>query len=354
MRFQDAALVLSPSDLAGFLSCRHRTGLDLAVASKALVKPRVDNPFAAILQKHGEDHERAYVDLLRSKNLQVVNARPKADTPYDEQDRLTREAMAAGADVIVQARLVKPTRDSANELPMAGYADVLVRVEKPSVLGPWSYEAQDTKLAHETKGGTILQLSAYSDMLHAMQGVQPSNFQVVTPLATESYRVDDYAAFYRMVLDALIRELQKGHERLRADYYPEPVEHCEICAWNETCEKRRRADDHLSFIAGCGRAQRLELVAQHIATLKAAAAMSVPVTFAPKRGSRETYDRLGDQARLQYQQRRPLPRLMRSGCRRVLLERATAWSRRTHRPQPAADIRGHPSLSACLRRTARR
>jgi uncharacterized protein len=32
-------------------------------------------------------------------------------------------------------------------------------VETPSALGVWSYEVIDTKLARETKGGTILQLS---------------------------------------------------------------------------------------------------------------------------------------------------------------------------------------------------
>jgi hypothetical protein len=36
---------------------------------------------------------------------------------------------------------------------------VLKRVETPSALGVWSYEVIDTKLARETKGGTILQLS---------------------------------------------------------------------------------------------------------------------------------------------------------------------------------------------------
>ena len=39
------------------------------------------------------------------------------------------------------------------------------RVETPSALGPWSYEVIDTKLARETKGNTVLQLSLYSDLL---------------------------------------------------------------------------------------------------------------------------------------------------------------------------------------------
>jgi hypothetical protein len=45
--------------------------------------------------------------------------------------------------------------------PWHGRADVLFGVNTPSKLGKWSYEVYDTKLARETKGGTILQLCLY-------------------------------------------------------------------------------------------------------------------------------------------------------------------------------------------------
>ena len=167
MKLDAGALVISPSDLSNFLSCRHRAGLDLAVAHKQLTRPASTNPYAAILRKHGEDHEQEYVDSLLANGLTVVNARPSKETRADESTRLTLDAMATGVDVIFQARL---HGDS-----IAGYADILRRVEKPSALGAWSYEAHDTKLARETKGGTILQLSAYSDMLGGMQGNTSSN-----------------------------------------------------------------------------------------------------------------------------------------------------------------------------------
>ena len=296
MRILDGHLVLSPSDLSNFLTCRHRAGLDLAAARKVIEKPRYEDPYVAMLGRHGDEHERAYVDLLRTQGLAIVNAKPDKDTTAEESTRLTLEAMRAGAQVIVQARL---EGDS-----IAGYADVLLRVETPSNLGAWSYEVQDTKLAKETKGGTILQLSAYSDMVGRIQGRVPESFQVVTPVATERYRVEDYAAYYRMVLATLRSEVAKGHEALLEAYYPEPVEACTVCAWDRRCEKRRRDDDHLSFIAGSGRSHRVELVAQGVPTLAAAAAMTVPVTFKPARGSRETYNRLGDQARVQHLQKK--------------------------------------------------
>jgi uncharacterized protein len=295
MRIAADSLILSPSDISNFLSCRHRIGLELASIHKALQKPRFSDPYAAILARHGADHEQRYVASLKAQGLACINAKPKDDTRSDESLRLTLEAMRSGADVIVQARLEAGV--------IAGYADVLRKVEMSSALGRWSYEAHDTKLTRETKGGTILQLSAYSHMLAEMQGGMPKAFYVVTPVATERYLVADYAAYYRFVRRTLDHELTKGHEQLTSDYYPEPVDACQMCVWEARCEARRRHDDNLYYIAGSTRASRVELTTQGIPTLAAAAAMSVPVTFKPSRGARETYDRLGNQARVQHQQR---------------------------------------------------
>jgi predicted RecB family nuclease len=290
MRILDGELVLSPSDLANFLACRHRAGLDLAAAHKVIERPRHEDPYAAMLKQHGEDHERAYVDSLRSQGKRVEDLTDAADAAEK-----TKAAMRAGVEVIVQARL-------EGEL-IAGYADVLMRVEEKSDLGAWSYQVQDTKLAKETKGGTVLQLVAYSDMVGKIQGKTPEWFQVVTPAASERYRVEDYAAYYRMVLATLRSNVEKGHETLLDSYYPEPVEACAVCVWEARCEARRRKDDHLSYIAGVGRSHRVELTAQGHGTLTAVAGMPVPVAFKPTRGSRETYARLGNQARVQHQQR---------------------------------------------------
>ena len=63
-----------------------------------------------------------------------------------------------------------------------GRPDVLIRIDRPSRnLGAWSYEAADAKLARETRGGTILQLGLYCEMLEALQGLAPDKFHVVTP-----------------------------------------------------------------------------------------------------------------------------------------------------------------------------
>jgi uncharacterized protein len=293
MRVAGHSIILSPSDLSSFLSCRHRTALDLAVARGVLTMPSVDNPFAASLQRLGDTHEQRYVAALRAAGLTVVDL--KDATSRRER---TLAALRAGADIIVQARL------EGDDL--GGYADILRKVDEPSDLGDWSYEVQDTKLARETKGGTIVQLSAYTDMLARIQGRVPAAFQVVTPdpvNPVQSYRTQDYAAYYRTIVTALRTAVSQGHEPLMEAHYPEPVEACAVCRWESRCVARRRANDHLSFIANAGRTHRAELTSQGYDTLAAAARMPVPVTFKPVRGARETYGRIGQQARVQHQQR---------------------------------------------------
>jgi len=297
MRLHASRLVLSPTDLAAFLSCRHRTGLDLAVAQGELAPPAWRDPLGQAFRERGLAHERAYVEWLRGQGLQVADL--SSVDPADAEVH-TREAMRAGADAIYQAVLVGEG--------WRGYADVLCRVPGSSAGAGGVYEVHDTKLARETRGGTVLQLAVYSDLLGAMQGRVPKRFHVVTPGAASSfdihtYLVDDFAAYVRRVRAELLRAVPAGAAALHEAHYPEPVEACGLCRWWQRCEARRRGDDHLSFIAGIGRAQRVELAAQGHGTLAAVASLPLPVPFTPRRGSRDTYGRIREQARVQHRQR---------------------------------------------------
>ena len=53
------------------------------------------------------------------------------------------------------------------------------------------------------------------------------------------------------------------------DTYPEPVDHCDVCRWAAECAARRRADDHLSLVAGISARQRRALTERGVATLEA-------------------------------------------------------------------------------------
>ena len=158
-----------------------------------------------------------------------------------------------GADVIFQAVLFDGRRFV--------YADFLRRVPRPSDLGDWSYEVWDTKLARHAKASAVLQLCLYSDMVAELQGVQPEEMHLAlggVQRETVSFRVADYAAYYRLVAREFEAFLDGG-EVFPVKGTPEPVEHCGVCRWNERCRKQWRDEDDLSLIAGLSSRQRRAL-----------------------------------------------------------------------------------------------
>ena len=181
------ALQLSASDLVGHLNCRHLTNVDLAVAEGRLAKPSVWNPVAEILRERGARHEKDYVDYLMGAGYQVtvING-VSGDASARER---TINAMRSGADIVVQGVF--------HSDGWRGRADVLRKTTGPSSLGPWSYEVIDTKLAQETKSGTVLQLCLYSDLVGSVQGLTPDRTYVVAPWTNykpEAFRTADYGA----------------------------------------------------------------------------------------------------------------------------------------------------------------
>jgi len=285
----------SASDLVGHLDCHHLTALDAAVARGQAEKPRPWDHLLQILAERGLVHERQYVEYLRRSGYEVVEIEGEGGIDQSRVDA-TLEAMRAGALVIVQGGLLCDG--------WAGRTDVLKRVEIPSVLGAWSYEVIDTKLARQTKGSTILQLCVYSDLLSAAQGRMPEYMHVVTPgtgFAPESYRTASFAAYYRNARKGFERFLDSG----AADQtYPEPNAHCDLCPWRTQCDVRRRADDHLCLVAGITKVQIGELRQREIPTTTALATTPLPLPWKPERGAAHSYERIREQARIQVEGRK--------------------------------------------------
>ena len=285
-------LYLSSTDLVGHLNCTYLTELDLKVANGELQKPKVWDPVLATLAERGAAHEQAFIDHLTTLGMTVtvidgVGLDPKSISA-------TLEAMTRGDAVIVQGALQSGKWN--------GRADVLRRVETPSRFGAWSYEVTDTKLARETKGNTVLQILLYSDMLSAMQDVEPTAAHVVTrgtDFEPETYRIADYSAYYRHVRSSLETAITNGPGAA----YPEPIEHCDICRWRRDCDDRRRRDDHLSLVAGISKSQIGELTRRGVGSTAALAAMPIPLEWRPERGAANSYEKVREQARIQVEGR---------------------------------------------------
>jgi predicted RecB family nuclease len=285
MRLIGGTLGLSASDVSNHLACRHLTRLDREVALGQRGKPEWTDPNLALMRERGLRHERAYIEHLAGAGVDVVEL-PAA--PGAAAVAQTVDAMRAGTGAIVQA----PLADGRWE----GRADLLLRVPGESRFGPWSYEAVDTKLAEDTRAGTVLQLCLYTDLLGQLQGRAPVLMHVVTPHAAfqrESFRFDDYGAYYRHVRDRLAAAVDTA----AAAPYPVPVEHCESCRWARVCEARRRADDHLCLVAGIRTPHIAELERVGIRTLAELA--RGPLPGKPSRGSVETFEKLHEQAAIQ-------------------------------------------------------
>ncbi len=69
------------------------------------------------------------------------------------------------------------------------------------------------------------------------------------------------------------------------------------------CDKQRRADDHLSYVAGMQNRHVDELQEQGVSTLEGFAKRPEALDHRPQKGSRDTYTRLHKQAQKQYEGR---------------------------------------------------
>lgn len=287
MKKEHNKIIFSPSDLANHLSCKHLTNLNKKAALGELKKPVYKNRVLDLLRERGLKFEAAFLTQLGSEGKSIVEIEQKDSNAANA----TIEAMRAGVDVIYQGRLLE-------EGIWGGWADFILKVATPSDLGDWSYEVLDTKLATETRAGTILQIALYSEKIGAIQGKMPENMWVENPDGRKPYRVDDYISFVRLAKRRLLQGIENDNVT-----YPEPIVHCDICNWWELCNKQRRQDDHLGFVAGMGTAQTKEMRGHNVNTLAEFAQWSMPDTFSPAKGAAETYQKLKDQARVQFEGR---------------------------------------------------
>ena len=297
MRRESDGLRLSASDLANYLACRHLTDLDLARTLgriSAPQQPAWKEEERQVLFEAGLEHENRYLRHLERSGGPAERSEAGPDA--------TERAMRRGVPVIVQASL----RNGR----WFGRADLLRRVEEPSRLGNWAYEVVDTKLSRHTKAGTILQLCLYSDLVASIQGAAPNRMFVVSPgndekerFVEEEFRFSDFAAYYRLIRRKLEDAVRTGQSVAEIATYPDPVPHCDICAWQIPCLKRRRVDDDLSLVADLGRRQRRQFRAWDLGTLAGLGSTTGPLPR-PERGSPATYEAAREQARIQLEGRK--------------------------------------------------
>ena len=234
--------VFSPGDLNHFLECEHLIALDLARDPDAPQTPR--DPHADLLASKGAEHERVWLERFRTEGRQVVSIdQSDGRRNWLEDAERTIAAMNNGVPVIYQGVFANGD--------WHGISDFLVRVERPSGLGAWSYEAWDTKLARRSRPYFVLQLCFYTEQIARIQGAVPEEMVIVLGTGEhERLRYGDFDAYYRGVKARFINAVRAGRPT-----YPYPVEHCGLCEYQHDCAHRWDEDDDLSLVAGIRRDQ---------------------------------------------------------------------------------------------------
>jgi hypothetical protein len=107
-------------------------------------KPRTRDALAELVAEKGELHEARYLEHLRAAGREVVEIElPVGPDAFPQATVATVAAMRSSVELIYQATFAREGWRSR--------ADFVVRVGEPSMLGSWSYEPYDTKLARTAK-----------------------------------------------------------------------------------------------------------------------------------------------------------------------------------------------------------
>src|SRR5437762_11982601 len=129
MQCLEGRLIVSPSDLTGFLECEHLTQQELAAARGEIARPERDDPMLDMLSRRVLEHEGKHMAGFRAKGLKTVEflfpdgTIANLETAHME----TVAAMKTGAHIIYPGTFFDGR--------WRCHADCLIRVERPSTPG---------------------------------------------------------------------------------------------------------------------------------------------------------------------------------------------------------------------------
>src|SRR5437879_3599962 len=148
--------MFSATAIADFLACQHLTALNRAEAAGEIKRPFFADPGLDLLIRLGLAHEQSYLKKLSEEQTVRADSSGIVSIPTDitlrEAAARTVAAIRDGAEVIYQATFIGGTsteqslgggqwpgaEQSHEEAQWQGQADLLIRVDSPSALGPWS------------------------------------------------------------------------------------------------------------------------------------------------------------------------------------------------------------------------
>jgi len=283
---QQGQFYYSPSDLTCFMESPFASWMErFALEYPDQAPPRdPEDSLLEALAERGRRQEERLEAAFGAQGLQVVKITGDSLTANYEQ---TCAAMAAGIDVIVQARLAGGG--------FGGYSDFLLKLPGESRLGDYHYEIWDSKLATTVKPTFLVQLCCYAQMLETMQGRRPTYLTVALGNGErQRFKTLECYAYYQSLKAAFL----EAQQSFNPEKPPDPADSSNWGNWSKYAEQLLLANDHLLQVATITRGQIKKLNQAGIYTMTSLATSDrIPVRgINPK-----VLERLKAQAAIQVQ-----------------------------------------------------
>ena len=228
----------SPTMLKSYLNCQYII-FNEANKNKLSLKKKEKNISDLKRLESGNLHEDKYFEILKKKYSKVINLKD-LKASKEEKFLKTIEHMKLGFEIIRGGYL--------KDEKWYGEFDFLEKNKSiKSNFGNYSYEVIDTKNTLGVKTDHIIQVGMYSYLLEKAQGVLPKSFYILLKDSKkEEVKLNQVGEFYK--------ESKKQYEDFVKNdlnnVKPEKCSFCNICDWQDVCEKIWSEKRHLNQVGG--------------------------------------------------------------------------------------------------------
>ena len=254
MKISEQKILYSPSDLNNFISCKYHIRNDL-VAKELNLKKREITADIELWRKYGDEHEAKYLKILQENNKPNITIDPKQSDK--ERFEATKDAIKKGFKLIYKAFFI--------DHDFRGECDFLIRVERKSNLGEYSYEVYDTKITKNLKSKHVLQITGYSYLISKEQGLMPLKMHLIDGAnKIHNYKVSEFIDYFLYSKENFEKFLPIAK---KTNLYPEKCSSCPMCPWLDECEKKWVNENYINQVCGIISSQVQKLKKENIKTI---------------------------------------------------------------------------------------
>ena len=248
-------LLYSPTDLNNFVACKYYIKNDF-IADEQNLKKKEKSADLNLRIQYGKEHEKKHLNIFSKKFKKsiTINHKQSDEKRYHE----TLQALKDGYDFIYKAFFIDKN--------LRGELDFLLKEKKKSNLGDYSYEVYDTKITKNLKPKHVLQITGYSYLLSKSQGLMPTQMHLIDggDLIT-TFKVNEFIDYFLYTQNNFEKFVPTLKEK---QLYPEKCSFCNICDWQDECEKIWIKDNYINQVCGIRSSQVVKLKKENIKTIK--------------------------------------------------------------------------------------